>query len=95
MIGYRRSQTNAQKVTMHVETLASSSQINNTAGGAQRSAHVQGHQRNLLRAHQDQVTAIACVDSPFRGCIISGDRSGAIKVWRVDDIEIGSNTSYP
>ncbi|KLO15545.1 WD40 repeat-like protein [Schizopora paradoxa] len=88
------SQTNAQKVNLHVETHVSS-HLSNAAGGAQRSAHVQGHQRNLLRAHQDQVSAIACVDSPFRGCIISGDRSGAIKVWRVDDIESGSTTSYP
>jgi phosphoinositide-3-kinase regulatory subunit 4 len=42
------------------------------------------NQQNLLRPHQDTITALACIDSPFRCGIISGDRAGGIKVWRVD-----------
>ncbi|KAJ7057004.1 hypothetical protein C8F01DRAFT_1153032 [Mycena amicta] len=52
-----------------------------TASQSNRPA--QAHQ-NLLKAHQDVITALACIDSPFRGGIVSGDRAGVIKVWRVD-----------
>jgi phosphoinositide-3-kinase regulatory subunit 4 len=30
------------------------------------------------------ITALACIDAPFRGGIVSGDRTGVIKVWRVE-----------
>jgi phosphoinositide-3-kinase regulatory subunit 4 len=42
------------------------------------------HQQQLHKSHQDCVTALALLDSPFRGCVVSGDRSGTIKVLRVD-----------
>ncbi|EJU01456.1 ARM repeat-containing protein [Dacryopinax primogenitus] len=42
------------------------------------------HQQQLLRAHQDCITALACIDSPFRGGVISADRAGIIKVFKVD-----------
>lgn len=45
------------------------------------------HQQSLLKGHQDCITALACVDSPFRGGIISGDRAGIIKVWRVEEAQ--------
>ncbi|KAJ3716433.1 hypothetical protein C8R42DRAFT_697915 [Lentinula raphanica] len=41
-------------------------------------------QQTLLRSHQDIITALVCIDSPFRGGIVSGDRSGVIKVWKVE-----------
>ena len=41
-----------------------------------------------MRGHQDTVTALACIDSPFRGGIVSGDRSGAVKVWRVEGLDL-------
>jgi phosphoinositide-3-kinase regulatory subunit 4 len=44
---------------------------------------ITNNQQNLLKAHQDSITALACIDSPFRGGIVSGDRAGVIKVWRV------------
>jgi phosphoinositide-3-kinase regulatory subunit 4 len=47
-------------------------------------ALLNNNQQNLLKPHQDMVTALACIDAPFRGGIVSGDRSGVIKVWRVD-----------
>ncbi|KAI0305183.1 ARM repeat-containing protein [Multifurca ochricompacta] len=50
----------------------------------QRMMLLNNNQHNLLRPHQDTITALACVDSPFRCGIISGDRAGGIKVWRVD-----------
>jgi phosphoinositide-3-kinase, regulatory subunit 4 len=50
----------------------------------QRIALINASQQDLLRAHQDTITALACIDAPFRGGIVSGDRAGVIKVWRVD-----------
>lgn len=41
------------------------------------------NQQNLLKSHQDIVMYLACIDSPFRGGIVSADRAGVIKVWRV------------
>lgn len=50
----------------------------------QRMSLITNNQQNLLKAHQDSVTALVCIDSPFRGGIVSGDRAGVIKVWRIE-----------
>lgn len=61
-----------------------------TAGGSsankptQRMSLITHTQQNLLKSHQDVISALACFDAPFRGGIVSGDRAGVIKVWRVD-----------
>ena len=54
---------------------------------SQRISLISQHQQNLLKSHQDVVTALACIDAPFRGGIVSGDRAGVVKVWRVDFAE--------
>jgi phosphoinositide-3-kinase regulatory subunit 4 len=54
---------------------------------AQRIAVVSGGQSELLRAHQDTITALATIDAPFRAGIVSGDRAGVVKVWRIDGAE--------
>ncbi|KAG8848832.1 Serine/threonine-protein kinase [Serendipita sp. 411] len=50
---------------------------------ATRANFIGHYQQDLLRSHRDCISAIACIDSPFRGGIISADRSGVIKVYRV------------
>ncbi|KAF8065194.1 hypothetical protein FPV67DRAFT_1501752 [Lyophyllum atratum] len=50
----------------------------------QRMSLITHSQQNLLKSHQDVVTALASIESPFRGGIISGDRAGVVKVWRID-----------
>ncbi|EIW79923.1 WD40 repeat-like protein [Coniophora puteana RWD-64-598 SS2] len=50
---------------------------------AQRMSLITHSQQSLVRAHLDVVTALACLESPFRGGIVSGDRAGVVKVWRV------------
>ncbi|KAG6826329.1 hypothetical protein H0H92_000291 [Tricholoma furcatifolium] len=50
----------------------------------QRMSLITNSQQNLLRSHQDVITALASIESPFRGGIISGDRAGVVKVWRVE-----------
>ncbi|KAH6910746.1 other/VPS15 protein kinase [Coprinopsis sp. MPI-PUGE-AT-0042] len=54
---------------------------------SQRISLITNHQSNLLKAHQDVVTALACIDSPFRGGVVSGDRAGVVKVWRLDYVD--------
>ncbi|KAG8960407.1 Serine/threonine-protein kinase [Tulasnella sp. 419] len=51
---------------------------------ALRTSLIAHHQQQLLKPHQDCITAIACIDSPFRCGIVSGDRSGVIKVFRIE-----------
>ncbi|KAL0574075.1 Serine/threonine-protein kinase [Marasmius crinis-equi] len=50
----------------------------------QRMSLITHTQQNLLKSHQDVITALVCIDSPFRCGIVSGDRAGVVKVWRVD-----------
>jgi phosphoinositide-3-kinase regulatory subunit 4 len=49
-----------------------------------RRALVDSSQQALLRAHADTICALASIDTPFRGGLISGDRAGVIKVWRIE-----------
>lgn len=51
--------------------------------GAGRPSLIGNYQQGILKSHQDTITAIVCIDSPFRGGIVSGDHSGMIKVYRV------------
>ncbi|TFY67174.1 hypothetical protein EVJ58_g1791 [Rhodofomes roseus] len=68
-----------------VSSLSASHSVNRPP---QRLSLISHNQHNLLKGHQDTVTALACIDSPFRGGIVSGDRSGAIKVWRVEGLDL-------
>ncbi|KAG1737490.1 uncharacterized protein EDB91DRAFT_1140136 [Suillus paluster] len=68
----------------NVETWAhSSSSASQSNRPPQRMSMISHNQQNLLKSHQDIVTCLACIDSPFRGGIVSADRAGVIKVWRV------------
>ncbi|KAG9040843.1 Serine/threonine-protein kinase [Tulasnella sp. UAMH 9824] len=49
-----------------------------------RTSLIGQHQQQLLKGHQDCITALACLDVPFRCGIISGDRLGVVKVFRVE-----------
>jgi len=73
--------------TTYVETCPRLPASSSTNRPPQRISLITNSQQNLLKGHQDVVTAIACIDSPFRGGIISGDRAGVIKVWRVEQVE--------
>lgn len=48
-----------------------------------RSRLIGQHQKELLQAHQDCISAVCYIDSPFRGGIVSADRSGYIKIFKV------------
>ncbi|KAI0342433.1 ARM repeat-containing protein [Trametopsis cervina] len=73
--------------TTYAETWAANPATSQSNRPAQRLSLVTQNQQNLLKAHQDTVTAIACIDSPFRGGIVSGDRAGVLKVWRVEGFD--------
>ncbi len=49
-----------------------------------RTSLIGNHQQQLLKGHQDCITALACIDVPFRCGIISGDRMGVVKVFRIE-----------
>ncbi|KAH9474804.1 Phosphoinositide 3-kinase regulatory subunit 4 [Psilocybe cubensis] len=73
--------------TCFVETWPRSPASSSSNRPPQRISLITHSQQNLLKNHQDVITALACIDSPFRGGIISGDRAGVIKVWRVDLVD--------
>ncbi|KAF8579068.1 ARM repeat-containing protein [Ramaria rubella] len=60
---------------------------NQNQRAASRTNLITHHQQSLLKAHQDCITALACIDSPFRGGIVSGDRAGVVKIWRVEEVQ--------
>ncbi|KAI0822421.1 hypothetical protein BC628DRAFT_1429686 [Trametes gibbosa] len=67
----------------YVETWTTSPSTHNNRP-PQRLSLINHNQQNLLKGHQDTITAIACIDSPFRGGLVTADRAGVIKVWRVE-----------
>lgn len=84
--GHQNSSTSSSSssTTSYVETWMTSAQASQQNRPSQRMTLLTNSQQNLLRPHQDTITALACIDSPFRYGIVSGDRAGGIKVWRVD-----------
>lgn len=40
--------------------------------------------RQPLRPHYDSICCLGVVETPFSSCIVSADRSGVIKVWRME-----------
>ncbi|KAI0267262.1 hypothetical protein BC834DRAFT_870444 [Gloeopeniophorella convolvens] len=82
---YSSTTSSSGFTTSYVETWLHSAQASSQQNRPpQRMMLLSNNQQNLLRPHQDTITALACIDSPFRCGIISGDRGGGIKVWRVD-----------
>ncbi|OCF39322.1 VPS15 protein kinase [Kwoniella heveanensis CBS 569] len=47
-------------------------------------------ERQPLRPHYDAICKLGTVETPFSSCVITGDRSGVVKVWRM---ESGSATT--
>lgn len=41
-------------------------------------------QRQPLRPHYDAICALGTIETPFSSCVITGDRSGVVKVWRME-----------
>lgn len=40
--------------------------------------------RQPLKPHYDVVCRLGVVETPFSSCVISADRSGIVKVWRLE-----------
>ncbi|WRT63674.1 uncharacterized protein IL334_000597 [Kwoniella shivajii] len=41
-------------------------------------------ERQPLRPHYDAICTLGTVETPFSSCVITGDRSGVVKVWRME-----------
>ncbi|GJE86329.1 Pkinase-domain-containing protein [Phanerochaete sordida] len=84
---YSAAQAASGAAAAYVETWVSSPSASQANRPPQRLSLINHNQQNLLKAHQDTINALVCIDSPFRGGIVSGDRAGVIKVWRVESAE--------
>ncbi|EKM56683.1 uncharacterized protein PHACADRAFT_183284 [Phanerochaete carnosa HHB-10118-sp] len=84
---YSAVQSDGGSALAYVETWVSSPSASQASRPPQRLSLINHSQQNLLKAHQDTINALVCIDSPFRGGIVSGDRAGIIKVWRVESAE--------
>jgi phosphoinositide-3-kinase regulatory subunit 4 len=54
------------------------------ASAADRAQQATNTQRQPLRPHYDSICSLGLVETPYSSCIISADRSGVIKVWRME-----------
>ncbi|KAF4612681.1 hypothetical protein D9613_011717 [Agrocybe pediades] len=82
--------TSANGATSFVETWPPQPASSSANRPPQRISLITHSQQNLLNNHRDVITALACIDSPFRGGIVSGDRTGMIKIWRVEQVDSNS-----
>ncbi|BGP01316.1 Other/VPS15 protein kinase [Rhodotorula toruloides ATCC 204091] len=87
------SQADPIQCTIHLESTAappsaSSSQPSSSrpsrppapTARVHRSTLIANSQQQLLRAHQEAITAVNVLDLPFR-CVVSGDRAGVVRVF--------------
>ncbi|KAF9254440.1 hypothetical protein L218DRAFT_1082334 [Marasmius fiardii PR-910] len=81
------SSVTADTASMYIETWPATGSSGQSNRPQQRMSLITHTQQNLLRSHQDVITALVCIDSPIRCGIVSGDRAGVIKVWKVDAVE--------
>ncbi|WVR03468.1 hypothetical protein IAU60_000459 [Kwoniella sp. DSM 27419] len=47
-------------------------------------------ERQPLRPHYDAICKLGTVETPFSSCVITGDRSGVVKVWRMESAASGT-----
>ncbi|QRV84883.1 phosphoinositide 3-kinase regulatory subunit 4 [Ceratobasidium sp. AG-Ba] len=52
--------------------------------GQTRSTLTAQHHQTVMKTHTDMITTLACIDTPFKGGIVSGDAAGAIKVFKME-----------
>ncbi|KAJ1301055.1 hypothetical protein OPQ81_003473 [Rhizoctonia solani] len=71
-------------VVVHTMTFVHPSATPAQNRGQSRSTLTTQYHQTVMKAHTDAVTALACVDLPFKGGIVSGDASGALKVFKME-----------
>ncbi|KAF9045254.1 hypothetical protein BJ165DRAFT_1476337 [Panaeolus papilionaceus] len=81
------STSSSGPTTAHVESWPRTPASTVANRPPQRISLITHSQNNLLKGHHDVITAVTCIDSPFRGGIVTGDRTGLIKVWRVEQVD--------
>ncbi|CUA77390.1 phosphoinositide-3-kinase, regulatory subunit 4, p150 [Rhizoctonia solani] len=81
---YHTHTPEGQGVATHTVTFPHPSATPAQNRGQSRSMLTAQHHQTVMRGHTDAVTALACIDLPFKGCIVSGDASGALKVFKME-----------
>ncbi|ORY82386.1 Other/VPS15 protein kinase [Leucosporidium creatinivorum] len=72
--------TSSTRPNLFLESPPPSRTRSTTSNRVHRSTLIANSQQQLLRGHQEAITALAVIDLPFR-CVVSGDRSGVVKVF--------------
>ncbi|CAE6436166.1 unnamed protein product [Rhizoctonia solani] len=73
-----------QGVATHTITFPHPSAAPAQNRGQSRSVVTAQHHQTVMKGHTDSITALACIDLPFKGGIVSGDASGALKVFKME-----------
>ncbi|KAG8712873.1 Serine/threonine-protein kinase [Ceratobasidium sp. 423] len=71
-------------VAAHTVTFPHPSATPSQTRGQPRSMLTAQHYQTVMKGHTDAVTALACIDLPFKGGVVSGDASGALKVFKME-----------
>ncbi|KEP55073.1 phosphoinositide 3-kinase regulatory subunit 4 [Rhizoctonia solani 123E] len=81
---YHTHTPDGQGMTTHTVTFPHPSATPAQNRGQSRSMLTAQHHQTVMKGHTDAITALACTDLPFKGGIISGDASGALKVFKIE-----------
>ncbi|WVN90927.1 uncharacterized protein L203_106172 [Cryptococcus depauperatus CBS 7841] len=54
--------------------------------GQQLPTRDRDRERQPLRTHYDAICKLGTIETPFSSCIVTADRSGIIKVWRMEGV---------
>ncbi|KDN46573.1 hypothetical protein RSAG8_04226, partial [Rhizoctonia solani AG-8 WAC10335] len=81
---YHTHTPDGQGVVTHTITFPHPSATPAQNRGQSRSMLTAQHHQTVMKGHSDAISALACIDLPFKGGIVSGDASGALKVFKMD-----------
>lgn len=74
----------AKTPASHTVTFPNPASAPTPGRGQSRSTLTAQQHQSVMKGHTDAVVALACIDTPFKGGIVSGDAAGAIKVFKIE-----------
>ncbi|KAF8607280.1 ARM repeat-containing protein, partial [Ceratobasidium sp. AG-I] len=80
---YQTNPGGAKTPASHTVTFPNPASAPVPGRGQSRSTLTAQQHQSVMKGHTDAVVALACIDTPFKGGIVSGDAAGAIKVFKI------------
>ncbi|KAG9127307.1 Serine/threonine-protein kinase [Ceratobasidium sp. 392] len=77
-------EANSNSTTAYIATFPDPNLPPASGRGQTRSGLAAQHHQTVMKGHTDSITTLACIDTPFKGGIVSGDAAGAIKVFKME-----------